>query len=497
MRTVWWRHALQHRLGSLAAAALIVWTAVTAVAASIATDRLSDLVLAERTARARDIAADIDAELDDDLRRLDLLVRSDTIAGAAGIGAVRQVGLVEAIVRVGADGRIVWTAIAPHAAAVRVLLAPYARERFRVDLLDSAQRVIASSRAVDQAAASPAADLIAQAAVFNGRWQLRIVELKAAALAPVFALRRVLVGSSLLLLPFAVVVALATARSIRRPVIDMTDAAERLGRGEFTTPIPLAGDDEIGRLSAALEQLRRVLEGDEQRSLLLKRIMAAQEEERCRIARELHDDTTQQLTVLALLLDATVTNDAGVRAALARAGSLTRATIDGLHRLMHDLRPAILDDLGLLPAIRAYAQTHLGAHGIDVHCELPPSLPQMSREATTALYRTAQEALANVARHARAETVMISCVVAGAGITIEVEDDGVGFEPARIARPRENGVGLGLLGMRERIALFGGDVTIESEPGRGTRVVARLPLASGPAEAGPYEVDDAAQEATA
>jgi signal transduction histidine kinase len=153
----------------------------------------------------------------------------------------------------------------------------------------------------------------------------------------------------------------------------MTDAAERLARGELGQPIPAAGEDEIARLARALERLRLALEGDERRSLLLKHVITAQEDERRRIARELHDQTT-------------------------------------------------------------------------------------------ALYRFAQEALTNVARHAGAETVLIACTVANGRIMLEIEDDGKGFDPEPTMRPRETGEGLGLLGMRERIALVGGDSTIESEP---------------------------------
>jgi signal transduction histidine kinase len=162
--------------------------------------------------------------------------------------------------------------------------------------------------------------------------------------------------------------------------------------------------------------------------------------------------------------------------ALIRAQAIAHSAIDNLHRVIHDLRPSMLDDLGLLPAIGSYADTHLRAVGVVVHCEFPDALPALSRDATTALYRVVQEALTNVARHARAETVLIGCTVSDAAIAIEIEDDGVGFDPAAVAHPRETGEGLGLLGMRERLALLGGRLEVESEPGHGTRVIAMLPL---------------------
>jgi signal transduction histidine kinase len=256
----------------------------------------------------------------------------------------------------------------------------------------------------------------------------------------------------------------------------MTDVAERLARGEFAAPVPPAGEDEIGRLADALEKLRHALEADERRSLVLKRVISAQEEERRRIARELHDQTTQQLTALKMQLGSATRSDPQTADLLSRSQALVGAMIDDVHRIIHDLRPSMLDDLGLLPAIRAYADRHLAATGVDVHCEFPPAIPSLTPEATTALYRVAQEALTNVARHARADTVLIGCTVSAAQITLEIEDDGVGFDPAKVATPRETGEGLGLLGMRERLALLGGRVDVASERGRGTHVVVVLPL---------------------
>ena len=136
----------------------------------------------------------------------------------------------------------------------------------------------------------------------------------------------------------------------------------------------------------------------------------------------------------------------------------------------------MLDDLGLLPAVRAFAEKRLGAAGLQVSCEFPVLLPPLSPESTTTLYRVAQAALTNINRHARASTVLIACTVARNHVTLEIEDDGVGFEPALVAHPRETGEGLGLLGMRERLALLGGQLEIESEPGSGTRIIATAPL---------------------
>jgi signal transduction histidine kinase len=521
MRQGWWRYALHQRLGTLAAAALILWTAVTAIAASVATGRIADALRDERQARARGVAAHLELVLEADLRQLDL------VAGAAlrdgGEDAVaaqtRRLQLAESVVRVDRTGKVLWArsvddgrqtapligqlpdftserwhvegtalldtprgprallllparesdplggaiggVIDPHAGALRKLLAAYREEPYRIVLVDDAGREVAASRPGQD---PPGDVLLAETPIGDGRWQVRLSQSRDEALAPVLTLRRILVGSSLLLLPFAVVVAVAAARSIRQPVLAMTATAERLARGELTTPVPRTGVDEIGRLEHALEALRTALESDERRALLLKHVISVQEDERRRIARELHDQTLQQLTALSMQLDG-------------RPREIAHAAIDDLHRLIRDLRPSMLDDLGLLPAIRSYAESHLGSRGIEVHCEFPDNLPAMPAEATTALYRVAQEAIANIARHAHAETVLVACTAGDDGIVLEVEDDGAGFEPAALTRPRASGEGLGLLGMRERLALLGGTLTVESEPGRGTRVVASMPLA--------------------
>ena len=546
MRFSWWRDALQQRLGTLTAAALILWTTLTAVAASVATAQVNANMLAEREARARTIAAHLEAALQAPLRQLDLVAAASVRpADATSLaGEVRRVQFAESVMRVDRFGAILWSrsvadggetappmerfpdlaaarwyvegtellqtagggrtflvlparesdpaggavaaSIDPRRTALGTLLAAYRGEPYRVDLIDTAGHEIASSRPGPPGRLPGAeADLLAAwAPIADSRWRVRLAQPRAEALAPVLTLRRILVGSSLVLLPFAVLVAVGAARSIRSPVLAMTATAERLARGEFAAPIEPAGRDEIGRLAAALETLRRGLEGDDRRARLLKRVITAQEEERRRIARELHDQTSQQLTALAIQLDSLAGAQPSTAPALTRARDIVRTAIDDLHRVIHDLRPSMLDDLGLLPAIGSCAQSRLASRGIQVHCEFPDRLPHMSHDATTALYRVAQEALTNVARHSGADTVLIGCTASADQVVIEIEDDGSGFDPAAMAHPRESGEGLGLLGMRERLALLGGSLTIESEPGRGTRVVAMLPLRPEPAGAG-------------
>jgi len=534
MTARWWRRAIQRRLELAAGAALILWIGATTMAASIATTRIERDLTAERRARAARIAERLEEALEQDLRQLDRVAAAFTRSSADVGEGCRGLRLAHAVLRVGRDGRVLWArgvrdgaeivpaiarlsspadghwharptrvvetgegarvflvlparesdplagalaaSIDPRAGELASLLRRYADEPYRVVLRDDEGREIAASRAE-----VPGGPLLSAAArVARGPWAVHLEQPRSAALGPVLALRRILVGSSLLSLAFALVVAWGAARSIRQPVLAMTAAAERLVTGRLLEPIPPAGEDEIGRLAVALETLRKALEGDERRSLLLKRVITAQEDERRRIARELHDETTQQLTALALQLDTQAQAHPATAASLAGARALVGRMIDDVHRLIHGLRPSMLDDLGLLPAIRWYAETHLATKGIEVHCEFPDVMPDLSQDARTALYRVVQEALTNIARHSRAECVLIACVATSRALTIEIEDDGIGFEPEQVRHPRESGEGLGLLGMRERLALLGGTCTVEAEPGGGTRVAVTLPLAAGP-----------------
>jgi signal transduction histidine kinase len=537
METVWWRRALDQRLGALTGGAIVLWTIGTAIAASITTDAIADAIVAERQTRAQAIAARLDRTFEEVFRQLDRVAAASSSSPGAVVHAVQALTAAEAVIRVAPDGTVLWTRNATdgqectpviralparfagrHISAtgrldttrgarvflivparesdpasgvlaamldtdrgpIREVIGSYASEPYRVRLLDAEGVEVSASRTArysgEDGALRTADFLFAQTPVANGAWRLQLSQPREEALAPVFRLRRVLVGSSLLLIPFALLVAWGAARSIRQPVVAMTVAAEQLARGEYSAAMPAAGEDEIGRLAAALEQLRKTLEADERRSRLLKRVMSAQEEERRRIARELHDETTQQLTVLAMQLGLAMPHDAHTRELLERSRALVATMVDDIHRVIYDLRPSMLDDLGLLPAVRAFAEKRLVPAGVDVNCEFPISIPPLSPELTTALYRVAQEAVNNVARHAHASAVLIACTITDSHLTLEIEDDGAGFEPARVAQPRETGEGLGLLGMRERLTLVGGELEIESEPGRGTRVIASAPL---------------------
>ena len=218
-------------------------------------------------------------------------------------------------------------------------------------------------------------------------------------------------------------------------------------------------------------------------STFLRKYIAAQEDERKRIARELHDETAQSLTALAMAIETAVqapTRAAGeVRALLAPARSLTERVSREIDRIIRDLRPSLLDDLGLLEALGWYADNRLKPLGIQVTFETIGSERRLPPELETSLFRVAQEAMSNIARHAEAENVSLTMEFGDDYVALDVEDDGCGFDVERtLARGKNGGDDspFGLMGMRERVELLGGSLLVESRPGQGTSVTVRVPV---------------------
>jgi signal transduction histidine kinase len=219
------------------------------------------------------------------------------------------------------------------------------------------------------------------------------------------------------------------------------------------------------RAAVAVDLSRRV-ERD-----TVRRVVQAQETERRRLARELHDETGQALTSMLLGLRAVegTTDEEARRQALASLRELTAGTLRDVRRLAVELRPKALDDFGLVAALERLVDGFRERTGLEAHFEarLAERLP---REIETALYRIVQEALTNVIKHSRATTVSIVVARKDAAVTAVIEDDGAGFAPDAPTH------GLGLVGMRERVALVNGRLTIESARGAGTALVVEVPL---------------------
>lgn len=207
----------------------------------------------------------------------------------------------------------------------------------------------------------------------------------------------------------------------------------------------------------------------------LRRLIEGQEEERRRIARELHDEMSQHLTGLTLGLHAAEqAGDADRPGIIGRLQDLVSTIDRGVHRLSRDLRPAALDDLGLTSALSAFADEWSATTGVVCDCSSRHGEDRLPAPVETTVYRIAQEALTNVARHAGARHVSVLVDRHDDRVTLVVEDDGGGFEVGPAGK-RTGGTRLGLIGIRERAALLGGTVTIESSPA-GTTLFVTLPL---------------------
>jgi two-component system sensor histidine kinase UhpB len=221
------------------------------------------------------------------------------------------------------------------------------------------------------------------------------------------------------------------------------------------------------------QQLLARLEANEGEFRRLGRsVWKVQEEERRRLARELHDGIGQNLTALkhrlALLATELGPRQAALRERVEGAIMLCASTLEDTRQLSRLLRPPILDDLGLEPALRWLARSVGEGAGLEVDLHLEP-LAALDEEAQTLLFRVAQESLNNAAKHARAHRVSVELSSNGGWITLRIEDDGCGF-----GTQMRDGSGLG--GMRERLRLHGGRFELESRPGAGTRVTATIPL---------------------
>ena len=251
----------------------------------------------------------------------------------------------------------------------------------------------------------------------------------------------------------------------RGGAIGIALAHDRNGRDPRFTNADLRLAEHFAQRAAVAVDLSRRVRRDS-----LRRVIEGQESERRRLARELHDETGQALTSVLLGLKAVERAD-DVPAALAQLRELVVATLQDVRRLAVELRPKALDDFGLVAALERLVETFVEATGIAVDFESQLGDERLSSEVETTLYRIVQESLTNVAKHAGAHRVSILLVRRATTATALVEDDGHGFDDEDELRG-----GMGLAGMRERIALLDGRLTIESTRGSGTSLVAEVPL---------------------
>lgn len=275
-----------------------------------------------------------------------------------------------------------------------------------------------------------------------------------------------------------VLVNIGLATLALRPLADLEATAKRIWHGDVSARVPesLLADRDLRRVGGALNALLDGLTSDRERlRQLAARVIRAGDEERSYIARELHDSSAQSLAALLMELSVVIreTVDPAAVERLERIRRIAGDVLDEVRMLAQTVHPRVLDDLGLGAALQHLVREAESRSAVRLEVVVEDSAAEISLAISSVLYRLAQEALNNALRHANATTVMLRAGVVEQVARVEIVDDGIGFHPAEAERRRP---GMGLFTMRERIALLDGVLEIESAPGRGTRITARVPL---------------------
>lgn len=283
----------------------------------------------------------------------------------------------------------------------------------------------------------------------------------------------------------------ALLRMALKPLLVLQTVAELVAQGDLSVRAEERSDSEpsLTRLAHTFNTMLDRLESDTrdlERSRLLterltQQVISAQEEERRRIARELHDETAQSLATMALYVDTTLQNTASlspeVKRCLHNLHDLIDRSLQGVRTIIADLRPSLLDDLGLAAALRWQVVNRLEEAGVRVDLQVRGEGRRLSPVIETALYRVLQEAINNILKHAQASYVEIDLDLSEPDhVSARLEDNGQGFDPECLNASPRTGRGMGLFGMQERANLVGGMLQIDSAPGDGTEIRITIPL---------------------
>jgi signal transduction histidine kinase len=283
---------------------------------------------------------------------------------------------------------------------------------------------------------------------------------------------------------------------ISRPIISLVEATQAVASGNFSAQVRRWANDEIGELAdsfnrmtaelSRLDDLRR--EREVLRRQLLERVITTQEEERKRIARELHDSTSQNLTSLlvGLKILESACCETDIQQQVRELRGAAAQSLEEVHSLATLLRPSVLDDLGLAAALQRLVGDWQARHKIPVDLLIHTGDLRLPGAVETTLYRIVQETLTNIARHAQARSISVLLEKRADQVAVIVEDDGVGFDLSAT----QNSSRLGLVGINERAELLGGRMTIESSPGRGTSIFVEIPLPEEPRKSDAKEVSE-------
>ena len=281
-------------------------------------------------------------------------------------------------------------------------------------------------------------------------------------------------------------------QSLRRRSMELTASNRRLQREILQRKsVETSLRKSEHHYSELLEQSRHM---QEQLRLLSRQLLSAQEEERKMISRELHDQIAQTLTginiQLASLKTESTLNSKDLQKKISSTQRLVEKSVDIVHRFARELRPTVLDDLGLIPALHSFMRSFAKRTGVRAHLTAFAAVERLDAAKRTVLFRVAQEALNNVARHAHASRVEVNIQKLPGCVCMKIIDDGKSFNVERTLHANGS-KRLGLLGMRERLEMVGGKFVVESSPGKGTTILAQISLTGGRARAGGKLTDGA------
>lgn len=220
-------------------------------------------------------------------------------------------------------------------------------------------------------------------------------------------------------------------------------------------------------------------ENQELQSVLLNKIISVQEEERKKISRELHDETSQAITsiIVGLRVLAETVQRQEEKEKILQMRDVALSTLEAVHHLAVELRPVVLDDLGLVAAMQRYVDNYARQYGVEAKFQMQNvARERFSPEVEISLYRILQEALTNIAKHAQATKVNVRLKKGLNKLALEIADNGLGFDTAILSAKGDNYTPLGIYGMRERVTLLHGKFIIESDPGKGTSLVVEIPM---------------------
>jgi signal transduction histidine kinase len=366
----------------------------------------------------------------------------------------------------------------------------------------------------------PLAEVLAFAPLNRAAWGITIRQSESEVFASTRLLQSRIFGLMTVMLMGALTLVYLTTRSVIVPVQDLTEATRRIAAGDLDSPLKTYAQDEVGVLARSFDEMRvRLKESNDEiqalnreldarvqertaqyeaaarenarlyaelqrkeqaRGELLHRVISAQEDERKRIARELHDETSQSLSAFMIGLEtaqvALEHNPDKVRGHLKSTQAIADTLLKNIHRLIADLRPSLLDDLGLVPAIAWFGEQRLNPLGIHFRMEESGLEQRLSPVIETAFFRIVQEALTNTMRYAHAQNVCVKLMRKDGSVTLQVSDDGIGFDPQMLQPADSQGQGLGLRGMQERASILGGTFDLQTAPGKGTIITVRVPV---------------------